>query len=138
MFKWYLAYPIVGALFLILDMAWLRFATPLLYRPALGDLLTDKFRLAPAIAFYLIYFAALTLFAVAPGTLLAPTKYGVAIATGMGAALGLTAYATYNLTNMATLKSWPLEMTLVDMAWGTVASGLAAGAATLAMIKLQG
>jgi uncharacterized membrane protein len=138
MFKWYLAYPIVGALFLILDMVWLRFATPVLYRPALGELLTDKFRIGPAIVFYVIYFAALTLFAVAPGTLLAPTNYGVAIATGFGAALGLTAYATYNLTNMATLKNWPIEMTLIDIAWGTVASGLAAGLATLAMIKIQG
>lgn len=138
MFKWYLAYPIVGALFLVLDMVWLRFATPLLYRPALGELLTDKFRIAPAIAFYIIYFAALTLFAVAPGTLLAPTNYGVAIAAGFGAGLGLTAYATYNLTNMATLKNWPIEMTLVDIAWGTVSSGLAAGLATLAMIKIQG
>jgi uncharacterized membrane protein len=136
MFKWYLAYPIVGALFLILDMVWLRFATPVLYRPALGDLLTDKFRIGPAVVFYVIYFAALTLFAVAPGTLLSGTNYGVAIATGMGAALGLTAYATYNLTNMATLKSWPIELTLIDIAWGTVASGLAAGAATLAMIKI--
>ncbi len=136
MFKWYLAYPIVGALFLVLDVIWLRFATPALYRPALGELLTDKFRIGPAIAFYVIYFAALTLFAVAPGTLLAPTNYGVAIATGMGAALGLTAYATYNLTNMATLKNWPIEMTLIDIAWGTVASGLAAGAATMAMIKI--
>lgn len=138
MFKWYLAYPIVGALFLVLDMVWLRFAGPALYRPALGDLLTEKFRIGPTVAFYLIYFAALTLFAVAPGTLLAQSNYGVAIATGMGAMLGLTAYATYNLTNMATLRTWPLQMTLVDMAWGTVASGLAAGAATMLMIKLQG
>lgn len=138
MFKWYLAYPIVGALFLVLDMIWLRFATPALYRPALGDQLSARFRIGPAIAFYVIYFAALTLFAVAPGTMLAQTNYGVAIATGMGAALGLTAYATYNLTNMATLRSWPVQMTLVDMAWGTVASGLASGAATLAMMRLQG
>lgn len=105
MFKWYLAYPIVGALFLVLDMAWLRFAGPALYRPALGDLLTEKFRIGPAVAFYVIYFAALTLFAVAPGTLLAQSNYGVAIATGMGAALGLTAYATYNLTSPITAKS---------------------------------
>ena len=77
MFKWYIAYPLVGAFFLVLDVVWLRFAGPALYRPALGDLLTEKFRIGPAIAFYVIYFAALTLFAVAPGTLLAQSNYGV-------------------------------------------------------------
>jgi uncharacterized membrane protein len=131
--KWYLAYPIVGAAFLILDMIWLRFAVPLLYRPALGDLLATSFRAGPAVAFYIIYFAALTVFAVLPGTML-----GVPAAVASGAALGLTAYATYNLTNMATLKTWPLQMTLIDIAWGTVSSGLAAGIAVTVMLKLQG
>ncbi|MBN8483526.1 MAG: DUF2177 family protein [Sphingomonadales bacterium] len=131
--KWYLAYPIVGAAFLILDMIWLRFAVPMLYRPALGDLLATNFRAGPAVAFYIIYFAALTVFAVLPGTML-----GVPAAVASGAALGLTAYATYNLTNMATLKVWPLQMTLIDIAWGTVSSGLAAGIAVTVMLKLQG
>ena len=131
--KWYLAYPIVGASFLILDMIWLRFAVPMLYRPALGDLLATNFRAGPAVAFYIIYFAALTVFAVLPGTML-----GVPAAVASGAALGLTAYATYNLTNMATLKVWPLQMTLIDIAWGTVSSGLAAGIAVTVMLKLQG
>ncbi|MFN3517620.1 MAG: DUF2177 family protein [Novosphingobium sp.] len=131
--KWYLAYPIVGAAFLILDMIWLRFAVPMLYRPALGELLATNFRAGPAVAFYIIYFAALTVFAVLPGTML-----GVPAAVASGAAVGLTAYATYNLTNMATLKVWPLQMALIDIAWGTVASGLAAGIAATVMLKLQG
>jgi uncharacterized membrane protein len=134
--KWYLAYAIVGGIFLVLDMIWLRFAVPMLYRPALGDALAPKFRAVPAILFYVIYLAALTLFAVLPGVMLSGTQMGVGIAAGSGAAIGLTAYATYNLTNNATLRSWPIEVTLIDIAWGVAASALAAGLAATAMIRI--
>lgn len=136
---WAAAFAAAGAFFLILDMIWLRFAVPLLYRPLLGDALGDKFRAAPALAFYVIYFAVLALFAVLPGFFSQGVPgfplAGVPLAVVFGALVGLTGYGTYNLTNMATLKNWPSQMALVDMAWGVVSSGLAAGSATLLLIK---
>ena len=137
--KWFLAYIATGLFFGALDAVWLRFAGPLLYRPALGDLLAEKFRVGPAVAFYFIYVAALTFFAVVPGLMLnqaGATIQVSAVAVMRGALFGFAAYATYGLTNQATLKRWPTELTLIDMAWGAAASGLAAGLAVLVLTKL--
>ena len=122
---------------------WLRTAGPLLYRPALGELLADKFRLAPALTFYAIYIAGLTYFAVVPGMLssgaMASSSFaGVPLAVLHGTLIGLLAYATYNLTNQATMKVWPSHVTLIDMAWGAVASGFAAGVATMVVTRFGG
>jgi uncharacterized membrane protein len=119
---WLIAYLATGATFGVLDALWLRWAGPHFYRPMLGDMLAASFRAAPAIAFYLIYVAALVWFAVGPW-------FGVA----NGALLGLVAYATYDLTNQATMKQWPLQVTLVDIAWGAAASALASGVGALAV-----
>ncbi len=136
---WSVAIAAAGGVFLIVDMIWLRFAVPMFYRPVLGELLAPKFRTAPAVVFYLIYFAALGLFAVLPGFMSngAPglPLAGVPLSVVFGGAIGLTAYATYNLTNLATLKGWASQLALLDMAWGTVASGLSAGSAALILIK---
>ena len=136
--KWFLAYLATGLFFGALDAVWLRFAGPALYRPALGDMLADKFRVGPAVAFYFIYVAALTWFAVIPGLLMSQSSanHGVPLAVMNGALLGFAAYATYDLTNQATLKRWPMEVTLIDLAWGAAASGLAAGLAVLALGRL--
>lgn len=136
--KWFLAYLATGLFFGALDAVWLRFAAPSLYRPALGDLLADNFRVGPAVAFYAIYVAALTWFAVIPGLMLNQngTLHGVAMGVMNGAILGLAAYAAYDLTNQATLKRWPVELTLIDLAWGAAASGLAGGLAVLSLTKL--
>lgn len=136
--KWFLAYIATGIFFGALDAVWLRFAGPALYRPALGDLLADKFRVGPAVAFYFIYIAALTFFATAPGLSanVGGSLKGTVVAVLHGAFLGLAAYAAYDLTNQATLKRWPLHVTLIDLAWGAAASGLAAGLAVLTLTKL--
>ena len=138
-----MAYVATALVFGVLDAVWLRNAGPLLYRPALGDLLADKFRLAPAITFYAIYIAGLTYFAVVPGMLsnggAAVSMFaGVPLAVLHGMLLGLFAYATYDLTNQATMKVWPSHLTLIDMAWGAVASGFAAGATTFIVTRLGG
>ena len=136
--KWFLAYLATGLFFGALDAVWLRFAGPALYRPALGDMLAEKFRVGPAVSFYFIYVAALTWFAVIPGLLMSQgaANHGVPLAVMNGALLGLAAYATYDLTNQATLKRWPMEVALIDLAWGAAASGLAAGLAVLALSRL--
>lgn len=136
---WAAAYAAAGAIFLILDMIWLRFAVPMAYRPMLGDALAEKFKATPAVIFYLIYFAALSLIGVLPGMMTHGAQdlpvAGVGVSVLFGAIIGLTGYGTYNLTNLATLKNWPSQLAALDIAWGTVASGLAAGGAALMLIK---
>jgi uncharacterized membrane protein len=126
-----LAYLTAGLAFGLLDFLWLRWAGPNLYRPVLGDLLAPSFRVGPAVAFYLIYIAAIVWFAVRPGVAL-----GVPVAVLNGALLGLVCYAAYDLTNQATLKVWSTQITLIDIAWGAAATALASGLATLAVLKL--
>lgn len=119
--KWLIAYGAAALVFGGLDALWLRWAGPNLYRPALGDLLARNFRPAPAIAFYALYVGALVWFAVRPGL-----DQGTVCAALNGALLGAICYATYDLTNQATMKVWPVHVTLIDVAWGAFASAVAA------------
>lgn len=119
-----IAYPVTAAVFLILDAAWLWTQADRLYRPALGHLMLDRFALAPAVAFYLIYVAGMVIFAVAPG--LDARRWTVSL--GYGALLGLVAYATYDLTNQATLRDWPWRVTIADLCWGTFVTAVASAA----------
>jgi len=117
-----LAYVTVTIVFVLLDAAWLTVMGPVLYKPALGDILADKVRLAPAIVFYLLYPIGIAIFAVLP----ALRAGSVGHAAVYGALFGLFAYATYDLTNAATLRQWTTQITLANMAWGAIATGLAA------------
>ena len=126
--KWITAYAAAGLSFGVLDFLWLRWAGPNLYRPALGDLLAPSFRAAPALIFYALYIAAMVWFAVRPGL-----EQGVPFAVLNGALLGGIAYATYDLTNQATMKVWPVQITLIDIAWGAAATALASGIAAWAV-----
>ena len=120
--KWAVAYLAGGVAFGALDALWLRWAGPNLYRPLLGDLLAPAFRAAPAALFYLAYLAAMVWFAVRPGL-----AQGVPHAVLNGALLGAICYATYDLTNQATL---------IDIAWGASATALASGVAAWAALRL--
>jgi uncharacterized membrane protein len=115
------AYVATGLAFLALDAVWLSLMNRLLYQPNLGPLLLGSFRPAPAALFYLIYVFGVVFFAVSPA--LASGKWSVALL--QGAVLGLVAYATYDLTNQATLKTWPGIVTVADMGWGMVATSVA-------------
>lgn len=129
--QWIIAYLAAGVSFGVLDALWLRWAGPNFYRPALGDLLAEQFRMGPALVFYLLYIAAMVWFAVRPGIVL-----GAPHAVLNGALLGGIAYATYDLTNQATLKVWPVHVTLVDIAWGASATALACGIAAFAVRQM--
>lgn len=120
-----IAYPLTAVFFLALDAVWLTTMADRLYRPALGHLMLARFELAPAIAFYLAYFVGVVVFAVKPG--LERGRWTTAL--GLGALLGFVAYATYDLTNQATLRDWPWRVTVADLCWGTLATALAAAAA---------
>lgn len=120
------AFIVTLIVFAVIDTAWLGTMGDRLYRPLIGSMLADNFRVAPAIAFYVLYALGLTLFAVLPGL-----EGGWKKALIWGGLFGLFAYGTYDLTNLATLKSWSLKLTIIDMAWGTAVS---AGSSALACV----
>lgn len=122
---WIVAYIAAAIVFGILDAIWLGWAGNNFYRPAIGELMAENFRAAPAVVFYLLYVAGMVWFAIKPGL-----ESGVGTAALNGAILGALCYATYDLTNQATLKVWPTYITMADIAWGAFATGTAAAAAT--------
>lgn len=106
----------------VVDFIWLSNAINFLYRPRLGGLLAEKPVLWAAALFYVLYGVGMAVFAVRP----ALAGGGVLTALWTGAFLGLLAYGTYDLTNQATIKGWSVTVTIVDMAWGALVTGLAA------------
>ena len=126
---------IYAAVFLtmaIIDMVWLRVIAVQWYADGMGPLLSDKPNLIAAAAFYLLFPLGLLIFAVMPGE--ASSVQRVAV---MGALFGFFAYATYDLTALAVIKNWPVGLTFLDLAWGTLVSGLSAAAGKLAMDALK-
>ena len=117
-----LSYLVSGIAFLALDAAWLWFMGSALYRAQLGNLVLERFLLAPAIAFYLLYPVGIAVFAVAPALQAASG----AVALGYGLLFGFLAYSTYNLTNMATVRGWSPVVTGIDIGWGAAATSAAA------------
>jgi len=113
---------------MVLEAIWLSFAMPRLYRPAFGHLMEENFKLGPAALFYFIYFAGIVVLAVQPGLI----AHAIRTAALMGACLGFVAYATYYLTNLATLRGWPSSLAGIDLAWGTFATSAAATSGYLA------
>ena len=130
----FFAYVVTLVMFAVIDTAWLGLMADRIYRPLIGPMLAENFRLAPAIAFYAVYAAGLTLFAVRPGL----AEGGWKTAMLWGGLFGLFAYATYDLTNLATLKAWSLRLALIDMAWGVCVSAVAAGSACALAARLVG
>lgn len=108
--------------FLAVDALWLGVLARNFYRQELGDLMLDRPRLGIAALFYLLYAAAIIILAAMPA---ARTGSWLG-AAGLGAVLGLAAYGTYDITNISTLKNWPVTMSLVDIAWGTALTAMAA------------
>ena len=128
-----LAFVTVLIIFSVIDTVWLGYMGDRVYRPLIGEVLAETFRLVPAIAFYTLYAAGLTIFAVLPGLKTGDWR----TALRWGALFGLFAYGTYDLTNYATLKSWGLKITLMDMTWGVVVSGVSSAAACAAALRLM-
>ena len=119
------AYLATLIVFVAIDFVWLGSMADRLYRPTLGEMLAPEFRLAPAVAYYLIYAAGLTFLAVRTGLM----SGSVVTAALYGAAVGFTAYAPYDLTNQSTLKNWSTTLTMADLLWGSALSAVSAGAA---------
>ena len=116
-------YVVVLAVFLAIDAVWLTNAGRLLYVPEIGSLLKDRPNLAVAFIFYMIYAAGLLVFVVQP----ALSQPGLLKAMLWGGLFGLVAYATYDMTNLATLKGFTTKIAIIDMVWGTVLSASVSG-----------
>jgi uncharacterized membrane protein len=102
--------------FLAIDFVWLAFVARGFYRKHLGFLLTDQPNWLAAVCFYLLFVAGLVVFVVVPSLQAASLKKALLL----GAFFGLVTYATYDLTNHATVKNWPWIITVIDLCWGTV------------------
>ncbi len=127
-----LAYVILAGILLILDLIWLGYVARDFYRQSLGSLMAENVNLAAAFGFYLIYSIGLYVFVAYP-----------AIKTGdwqtaamMGALFGFVAYATYDLTNLAVVKGFPMSVAVVDMAWGAGVSAVTAAATVLIVNRI--
>lgn len=107
--------------FLLIDAVWLGLIAKSFYRDQLGDLMLPSPNLAVAAMFYLFFAAAIVILAVRPGL----DAGSLWTAVGYGALLGLAAYGTYDMTNLSTLKGWPVTLSIVDMVWGTVLTAAA-------------
>jgi len=132
MLRYVIAYFATLVVFVAIDSAWLTTMANVLYRPILKDILVTEFRIGPAIFFYLLYPLGLLIFAVSPA--LRSGNWSDALI--YGALFGFFAYATYDLTNLATLRHWPVALTLVDLLWGTALSGISATLGYLITVRL--
>ncbi|MCA9765790.1 MAG: DUF2177 family protein [Carnobacterium sp.] len=112
-------YSIAFTVFLIIDLIWLGLVAKNLYRQELGFIMSDKPNWVAAIIFYLIFIAGLVFFVINPAII--DNSWTYALFAGMF--LGFLTYATYDLTNLATLKDWPLKITIIDLVWGTTLGG---------------
>jgi uncharacterized membrane protein len=120
-----LAYAIALVAMAILDGFWLGWLARDFYKREMGDLMAESIRIGPAALFYLLYPLGLVYLA------LQPAPAAAAEAFLRCAVVGLVAYGAYDLTNLAIVRGWSLRLCLADMAWGTAASALAGGVASL-------
>ncbi len=122
MVKYLAAYATTAAVMLALDVAWIGFIAKPMYQNGIGHLMAEQPKLWVAACFYVVYAAGLMLFTIAPYA----TTASLGKVAVMAALFGFFAYATYDLTNWATLKNWPASLALADMAWGSLASAVSA------------
>ena len=117
-----IAYISTLVVFLAIDMVWVAGLAKNFYKDQLGDLMADPIRIGVAAGFYSVYIVGLVIFAIRP----ALQSESLGTAAIFGALFGFFCYATYDFTNLATLKGWPVKMVIVDLTWGTFISGLSA------------
>jgi uncharacterized membrane protein len=125
-------YFITLSVFLGIDSLWLGLVAPEFYRAQIGHLMAETPNLIAAGVFYLLFIAGLVYFVVEPSL-----RVGKVMDVLMrGALFGLVTYGTYDLTNLATLREWPLLVTVVDLAWGTILTATTAAVSVWAGKKL--
>jgi len=115
MLKYVYLYLIVFGIFLIIDLIWLNLIAKNLYQKEIGNLLLKNPNILPAFLFYALFIVALLILVLIPGI----QSYTLLKTILFGAVFGFITYATYDLTNLATLDGWSIKMTIIDLIWGT-------------------
>jgi uncharacterized membrane protein len=118
--KLIISYLLTTVVFFAIDLTWIGLVAKKFYWSNIGDLLKDEINWVAALVFYLLYIIGIFVFAILP----AVENDSVTSAIFYGALFGFFCYATYDLTNLATLKGFPLKVVVVDMIWGTILTGL--------------
>lgn len=111
-------YLITLPVFFAIDMVWLGLVANNFYKKHIGFLMTENVNWVAALVFYLLFIAGLVVFVISP----ALAKNSLQSAVLLGALFGMVTYATYDLTNLATIKNWPLIVTYIDLLWGMTLS----------------
>lgn len=115
-------YLMSAIVFLIFDLFWLLVVSKKMYQQMIGHLMGEV-KMMPAVIFYFLYVAGVVFFVLMPGI----EKQSLIYTLLSGAFFGLLCYATYDLTNLSTLKDWPVAMTLIDLAWGAFVTASTSG-----------
>ncbi|MFC4711135.1 DUF2177 family protein [Enterococcus eurekensis] len=115
-------YLMSAIVFLIFDLFWLLVVSKKMYQQMIGHLMGEV-KMMPAVIFYFLYVAGVVFFVLMPGI----EKQSLISTLLSGAFFGLLCYATYDLTNLSTLKDWPVAMTLIDLAWGAFVTASTSG-----------
>lgn len=115
-----ISYLLTFFVFFIVDMLWLGFIAKGLYNKYLGAFLHTEVNWTAAIVFYIIFIIGISIFVIYP----AAAKNSMYYSVVYGALFGVFTYATYELTNMATLKDWPVEIVIIDIIWGAVLTSI--------------
>lgn len=132
------AAPVMALVFLVLDGLWLSTMAERLYRPAIGHLMAERPAVMAAVLFYVLYLVGAFVLALLPafGAGDGGAASGeVSGAVWRGALFGFIAYATYDLTNQATLRDWPWHVTAIDLCWGAFVTACAVGAGAWAAVR---
>lgn len=132
MTRYLAAYAALAVTMVALDLLWLGVVAKPWYQQGIGHLMMDKPHVGVAVVFYLVYAVGLVVFAVAPDGV--SGDWGRTLLRG--ALFGFFAYATYDLTNLATLKGWPVRIAVLDIGWGTLVSAVSAAAGKAAMDRV--
>ena len=125
-------YAAIAVVMIALDLLWLGVIAKPLYQQGIGHLMAEQPNVPVAVLFYALYTLGLLLLAVLPNA----AEPGWRKTLGTAALFGFFAYATYDLTNLATLKGWPVGLSLLDMAWGTFVSTASAAAGKFALDRI--
>ncbi len=129
--RYLIAYAASAVTFFVIDLIWLGVVAREFYRRQYGDLLSDQPLYGAAGAFYLAYVVGIVIFAVSPA--METGRWTTALV--YGALFGLFCYGTYDMTNLAVIRNWPVQATFVDIAWGTALTATAAVAGYAAVSR---
>jgi uncharacterized membrane protein len=132
MLKLLATYITTTVVMVVIDMVWLGFIAKPMYQAGIGHLMAEKPNIAAAISFYALFPVGLMIFAILPEA----ANAGWQRTALLGALFGFFTYATYDLTNLATLKNYPLQLALIDILWGSLVSAVAATAGKLTFNRI--